>query len=309
MKIILTLFRSLWGWISFLVILSLVAYYYSSNNEVTSQNRNVLVLPAPNVPFSLVKTGIVEIEGGIVNVSASRTGTFRSVFAKEGDRVEVGQILAEQENRDDIILVRSAELAIENAKIQSQQDQLNLKVQERDLERASIQLAQDAISQKSFDARQDSVATAKLTLQRNLNNLEKLQTELETAKLKLSQRKIYSPVSGLIIEAVVTAGEGVSADNVTTAFRIVPDAPKQVRVSIGESDLDKVYVGQRVVLGRGDGQKAGRISSIGSVFSAAETGSVGRDNTVDVIVSTDDLPLMLGQGVVVQFEKLQDQPR
>lgn len=303
MRLLRSLLKSVWIW---LIVIASVSYLtYAALEKRSSEEDRVDLgdLKIPVSPYALTKTGTVEIEGGIVKVSASRTGTFKAVYVKEGDLVAEGQLLAEQESRDDVIAIRSAELAIENAKIQKRRDELKISSGERDLERARIQIEQDAIAQSRYDSQKDALEGTRLTALSNKNSLEKLETNLDTARLKLARRKLFSPVNGQILESNITAGEGVSAQNVSVAFKIIPAAPKQVRVKVDEKGIDKIFVGQEAVLTSGTKKVTGYVISIGEVFTAAETGRTGSTNTVDVIVAADDIPLRLGQGVLVQFMK------
>lgn len=257
--------------------------------------------------FSLTTDGKVEVEGGIVNLSASQTGTFKKVYVKEGDTVEIGQLLAEQESRDDVIAVRNAKIDVENAKIQLQQDTLNLAIQVRNLERATIEFEEEAISKSDYERVQDQVEQTKLNNAINQNNLEKVLAQLETAELNLNRRRIISPVNGQIFQAAVNAGAGVSSSNVTVAFKIIPDASKNIRVKLSERDVDKVFLNQPVSIQKDVNSETiyqGSVVSIGKVFSSAV--QLGDVNSLDVIISTDDIPFRLGKNVIVRFSAIEN---
>lgn len=303
MRFIKNMLSSVWVWLILIGGASYVMYKTTQNKTNSEQKVDLGDIVVPESKFVLTKQGTVEVEGGIVNVSASRTGTFKDVYVKEGDFVKKGDLLALQEDRDDRITVRKAEIALENARIQEKQEALNLGIKERELERAKIQRDQEAISQQQYDIAVDSLESTKLSNARNKLSLENLETSLETARFSLAQRRLLSPVDGRILNAAVTAGAGVSADNVSTAFSIIPNAPKRVRIKLDEKSVGKVFFGQSVVVKSGSAPGEtyeGVVTSVGDVFSVATTGRSSQ-NTVDVILSVPDLPFRLGQSVIVQF--------
>ncbi|PHR56309.1 MAG: hypothetical protein COA43_14215 [Robiginitomaculum sp.] len=310
MNTLKSLLKSVWVWLAIISVVTFVSYRISLSQTKNDDRIEVAHIPIPAALFSLTTKGAVEIEGGIINVSASRTGTFRTVYVKEGDFVKIGQLLAEQEDRDDKISINNVKIEIENIHVQLQQDKLTLEIHNRALERAQIQRDQDAISQREYDGVVDKLESAKLATIRLNNNLRIALTRLETAKFKLTQRQLKSPVNGQILEAAITAGAGVSAENVTTAFTIIPDAPKQVRLKLAEKNTDKVFVGQSVDVSKSLSSEVvykGRVASISEVFSSAlgSGASPGRNaaNTVDVIIEVEKLPYRLGKTVFVKFRK------
>lgn len=305
MRVLKNIMTSVWVWLILIAGLSYVMYTTLQKRTTAEERVELGNMAIPTSAYVLSKNGTVEVEGGIVQVSAPRTGIFKDVYVSEGDFVEKDQLLAAQEDRDDIIAIRRAEIAIENARIQDQTEALSLNIAERDLERAKIQRDQDAISQQQYDSNVDALERVKLSILRRKNTMEDLVTQLETAKFNLEQRKILSPVKGRILESVVTAGAGVSAENVTTAFQIIPDAPKRIRVKVDEGGIGSIFVGQSVDFTLSKNRQVkyqGVIADIGEVFSSASNNALGAQNTVDVIIQADTVPYRLGQTVLVQFK-------
>lgn len=314
---LISLTRSLWGWIAVLGCAAVWAFLLSSRlDNVTGSARSIDVVP-PASPFSLITRGTVEIDGGITQVSAPRTGTFKTLYVDEGDQVTQGQLLGEQEDRDDRLAVRRAEIAIENARIQLRRDELALRDAERELERSQILRSENAITEQEFVRNETRVANASLAIEASSNQLEDLENQLETAEFNLSQRRILSPVDGRVLEVAVTAGAGVSAENVSVAFRIISDGPRQIRVALSEDDIPKVHLNQIVSVTTLDGRGASypaRVISIGEVFSAALNQSSLQTNnqnanTLDVVVGAGELPFRLGQTVLLRFENAEETDR
>lgn len=300
------LLTNLWVWLLIIVVMAVIANTYL--NRASEQEEGVTLAPtlAPSSPYALSQNAVVEVEGGIVQVSANRTGTIKEVLVAEGDQVTEGQLLALQEDRDDRIALRMAEIAIETEVLKQDRTALDRDIARRNVERAMIQREQDAISQQQLETQQDNLTKIELSMATNGNSMERAQTQLETARFNLSQRRVISPVDGRILTAAVTAGAGVSAENISTAFSIIPDAPKRLRAKVREDDIDSIYVGQIVDFAannRSKDRRRGVVTQIGAVFSAAETGGRAQVNTVDVVIEAEAIPFRLGKTVLVQFRK------
>ncbi len=309
MRILKNLMTSVWVWLAVIGLVSYFAYSTTKKKEAAEQKIELGNIVIPKNPYVLTTRGIVEIKGGIINVSANKSGTFKQVLVQEGDVVKAGQLLAIQEDRDDRIRVRSAEIAIEKAQIRAEQNELDLAIKERELQRAKLQRDQDAISQQQYDNREDALKRSVLGIDNQKIDFENLQTRLETAKFNLAQKRMTSPVDGRILEAAINAGSGVSTVNVSTAFKIIPNAPKRVRLNIDENNIDKIFVGQTVKLSHTTNRRVsytGRVSEIAEVFSAAKKTNAqpgAGSNTVEIIITADALPFRLGQTVLAQFLK------
>ncbi len=308
MRTLRNLLTSVWVWLAVIGAVSWFTYQATKKRDAASEKIELGSLKIPKIPFATTARGIVEVEGGIVNVSANRSGTFKQVLVNEGDAVKAGQLLAIQEDRDERIQVRSAEIAIEKALIATKQNELDITIKERELQRAKLQRDQDAISQQQYDNRSDALKRSRLSMDSNKISLESLHTNLETAQFNLAQKRLTSPVDGRILEAAVNAGSGVSTVNVSIAFKIIPDAPKRVRINLNEANIDKVFIGQEVKLARISDRSVsymGHVSHIAEVFSAANKPGTTRSgsNTIEVLIKADELPFRLGQSVLAQFMK------
>lgn len=300
------LLTNLWVWLAIIAVVAVIANAYL--NRASEQEEGVTLAPtlAPSSPYALSQSAVVEVEGGIVLVSANRTGTIKEVLVGEGDQVKQGQVLALQEDRDDKIALRLAEITVENEVLKQERSALDLDIARRNVERAAIQREQDAISQQQLETQQDNLTKTELAIATNGNSMERAQTQLETARFNLAQRRVISPVDGRILTAAVTAGAGVSAENISTAFSIIPDAPKQLRAKVREDDIESVYIGQIVDFAannRSKDRRRGVVIQIGAVFSAAETSGRAQSNTVDVVIEAEGIPFRLGKTVLVQFRK------
>lgn len=106
----------------------------------------------------------------------------------------------------------------------------------RRLAEAKLLAAQD------LDTKETALKTAK-------GNLESAKASLERAKANRAYCDITAPVDGVVISRLADVGQTVAASFSTpNLFQIAQDLSKmKVQVSIGESDIDEVKVGQRAL--------------------------------------------------------------
>ena len=296
--------QSIWVWFLIAFLLAAVALSYTAIQSRADAANTLRVLPASDQPFVAAAPGTVEVEGGLISLSANATGTFTDVLVAEGDRVEAGQLLAVQEDRDQEIAVRSAELALEKALITKEQRELDIANRRRDVARARTQRERGAISAQALETQLDGLRSAELNLRSIEIDIERAQTELETARFRLEQRNIRAPVSGRIIEAAAAPGTGASTEAVSTLFTLLPDRDRQVRLTVDAVTLERIFVGQSVMVSKRHNRDE---LYPGEVDRIAETFGLDADR-IEVVVSVEDLPFRIGQPVLVRFAPAAPEP-
>ncbi len=294
---------SLWVWLIIAAVIAFIAFMQFQRKEAQDSRMSMQTIEVPKSLYAAATTGKVAIAGGLIKISANSTGTFKEVLVKEGDQVTMGQILAVQESKNQLIRIRSAEIALEKSQISLRQNELSLATRQRDLDRAKIQREGDAISQQALESQMDRLTNAELSLRSIRIDMERLQTTLKKEQFGLEQRSIRAPVDGRIIEASISPGAGASKENVSTLFTLMPDAERIIDVGLDDIALQNVFVGQKVVIARTNDRATtypGKVKRIAEVFKKNK-------NEVSVIISAGDLPLRIGQPVLVRFLKSEEQ--
>jgi HlyD family secretion protein len=122
---------------------------------------------------------------------------------------------------------------------------------------------------------------------------------------------VRAPVDGRIARRYANPGAGASTLNVSTLFDLEPKAPRIVRAEVTEGSLPAVAVGQAVEISpEAEPGKSyrGQVLRISAVFGARRLQSDDPaerkdERVVEVVVSADDAPLLIGQRVLVRFLK------
>ena len=300
--------RSVWAWLGASVFLAIVAYLMFNLNLRENAHVKSTLAAMPTTEYAVTMRGIIDVEGGLIRLSAAATGLINDVLVAEGDSVAAGQLLAIQDDRDAAVSLKHAKIALENAKIRLEGHQLDLAIARRTADRGKQQRAEDAITAEQYQDQLDAVRRRELAVSSQASTVASNELAVETAELELGRRKLTSPVDGQVIKVNIAPGSGVSLQNVSTAILIKPHRDKIIRVGVGETDVDDISVGQRVDvsrIGRDDEQFEGAVVSISQVYQSiltpASSAARNQAQTIEVVVNVGDIPLRLGQPVLVKF--------
>lgn len=274
----------------------------------SSDERSV----APISPYATIANGKVDVEGGVVEVAARRQGVIREVLVKEGDAVRKGQVLARQEDEDSILAVNTARAAVDQAKSQLEMTDVNLRIAKRESERLERLAPSKVVAQQQIDQAADAVTKAQAQLVADRAALESARAKLAEARYGEELTIIRAPMDGRIIRRYANPGAGASTLNVSDMFDLEPAAPHIVRAEIVESAIPDVHVGQEAEITSeadpGTELSVGHVVRIAPTFGARKLKSDSAneatdERVVEVVVSADHTPYLIGQRVLVKFMK------
>jgi RND family efflux transporter MFP subunit len=266
---------------------------------------------APLSAFATIANGKVDIEGGVVEIAARRFGVIKEVLANEGDVVKKGQVLARQEDQDAILAIDSARATLEQTQSQLVLAQVNIRTAEREYERLKKLTVTNSIALQQLDQAADNVATAQAQFGIQQAAIQTARAQLAQAQYNEELTKIRAPMDGKIIRRYANPGAGASTLNVSNMFDLEPILPHIIRAEIIESAVPDVHVGQEAqIVPEADPSKVstGHVVRIAATFGARKLKSdaandASDERVVEVVVSADDTPFLIGQRVLVKFMK------
>jgi HlyD family secretion protein len=219
-------------------------------DDGSSRPYKVGVVDRGEVRVIVEETGVVSPERSIV-VKSPISGVVERLFAREGDRVETGQVLARI--KPDIAQANSlAQLRSEIAKARIARD--NAK---RDYDRAQALSGIGGITQADLDAKRVAYEQAENQWRTAEDQLQLVQrsgvTAGDSTGATAQWARITAPASGVIIGRGVEEGEtvvgGTSAfGGGTELFTMADLSTLLVKAAINEVDIGKVKRGDRVAL-------------------------------------------------------------
>jgi HlyD family secretion protein len=257
--------------------------------------------------YAAVAEGKADVEGGIIQVASRTAGVVQEVDVKEGDHVTKGEVLARQQDDAPRLAVATAEAALAQAKAQLGVTQVQLAAARR--EKARLQSLTGVVSGQQVDQAQDAIASAEASLISEQAAIGVAQTQLAEARYHLEETIVRAPVNGVIVRRYANPGTGASTLNVTPMFDLEPAGARIVRAEVSESQLPSVSIGEPVkIVPESDQSKAypGQVLRQAAVFGARKLQSDDPsertdERVVEVVVSADGAPFLIGQRVLVKF--------
>jgi multidrug resistance efflux pump len=207
--------------------------------------------------------------------------------------------------------VQTAQAALAQAKAQTDLTDTQLTSAEREVNRLKPLVTAHFVSSQSVDQAEDAVRNADATLEAQHATVGVAETQLSQARYALDQTIIRAPIDGRIVRRYANPGVGASTLNVTPMFDLEPAGQRIVRAEVSEGDEPFVKVGGAVVLTpEADQTKTypGKVMRIAPVFGERKLQSDDPsqrtdDRVVEVVVSANDAPFLIGQRVLVKFLK------
>ncbi|CAM3124899.1 efflux RND transporter periplasmic adaptor subunit [Asticcacaulis taihuensis] len=266
---------------------------------------------APPSPYAAIAAGKVDVDGGVVEVAARRAGIVEQVYVQEGDLVTKGQILARQEDEDTLLAVNNARASVNQAQSALALTQVQIRTAQREYDRLEKLAPTNFVAQQKLDQARDAIDSARATLEAQQAAVAVARSQLAQAEYQQDLTIIRAPMDGKIIRRYANPGAGASTLNVSTMFDLEPAIPHIIRSEIVESSIPDVKVGQEAeIIPEADPSKiyTGKVMRIAATFGARKLKSDGGneasdERVVEVVVSADNTPFLIGQRVLVKFMK------
>lgn len=267
--------------------------------------------------LGVVARGLVDADGGLVQIAASRDGVVRSVAADEGDRVRKGETLLVIDDRAarSELAVAEAELAQAAAALEAIGVRRNAAA--REVVRYRRLVSTNAAAQIRLDEYLDQLRLADADLELQQAAINTARARRDAAATEVVERTVQAPVDGVVLRRQVRAGDGVSTLNVTTLFWLAPATRLVVRAEVEELGAEAVGVGEPAeVVVEDDALRRypARVAQVGQAFIPRRSTLYDPRERADVrvveaIVHFDNPPpLRLGQRVIVRFRGMSAPP-
>ncbi len=305
--------RRPWFWILIaLVVLGGGGFWFMGKQaEAAKARQEAAVKAAPPTPYAAIANGKADVEGGIIQVAARRGGVVREVYVQEGDTVTKGQILARQEDDEARLSVARARAEVAQSSSQIRVMQVKLDAARREYERLVALSDKNFVARQRLDQQQDQIRDWEAQIAAQQASVATARARLNEAMYNLELTVIRAPADGRIVRRYANPGSGASTLNVSNMFDLEPNSARIVRAEIVEGAIPSVSIGQEVeIVPEADETKVyvGRVLRRAAVFGARKLQSDDPsertdERVVEVVVSADGAPLLIGQRVLVKFMK------
>ncbi len=255
------------------VILGAIALYASSGGTKIDPSKLAKVERA-DLAKSVVATGKVQPITK-VELKSKASGIVKKLRVDAGDKVKIGQVLAELD-REEI------QARVSQAQAQLQASEANMKAAAADLQRAKVDaeapdvpllkrayeratnMAKEGVvsasalddAQKNYELalNKQNVSKAQLIVGNAKVGQAQAQVEQDRANLKqleeqLNYTTVVSPIDGIVLSRDVEVGDAVSSilvlgSSATLVMTLGDTSEVYVKGKVDESDIGKVYLGQ-----------------------------------------------------------------
>lgn len=215
------------------VIVFAAAAYFIFGNKKTELKIITENISQQTVQISVTSSGSIQPVDQIL-IGTQVSGIIEKIYVDFNDHVEAGQLLAELDK------------TVLQERVQQSQDQLSsaksdLLLAQRNYDRSKELFDQKAETQVNFEMAINKLDGAKVAV-------SNAQSNLKTAQTNLSYAEIRSPISGIVQDCAVKAGQTVAASfNTPTLFTIANNLKNmQVQTNVDEADIGNVKLGQKV---------------------------------------------------------------
>ncbi len=257
-----------------------------------------------------VARGRVDVEGGLLAISASRDGIVTAVNANDGDRVKAGDVLVQLDPRPAGLVVASAQAEFEQSNAQAKVIAAKLPLLDQQSRRLAAAAGDGAATGQAADDARNAVVVLKAELESAHAGIAIARQHLAAAQFEREQMAIRAPVAGSVVAREVQVGDRIVAQSGKELFRVLPDRPLIVRAELGEAFVDAVRPGMRAEV-MSDANPGVSLSAhvlrVGQVFGAARRSDDPQQSpdarVVDCVLALDSGSLRIGQQVLVRIHR------
>ncbi len=264
--------------------------------------------PLAQPQFAAMARGRVDVEGGIVRITAPRDGVIAELRVAAGDTVKQGDLIA-------VIDAHQAELAAGVAKAELDQAQARaaaLRAKTGGLKLRASRVSQAAEAGAATGQSADDAKQALTELNADIAEadaaVEVARQHLKQARYEVEVRSVRAPVAGRIVSRPAHVADVVSAQSGSELATLLPDSARIVRAELNEAFVGKVAVGMNAtIVTETDSGKSwpAKVIRIGDVFGPSKLVEDAQETTdardVECILELSTNELRVGQRVQVRF--------
>lgn len=205
-----------------------------------------------------------------VDVTAKVTGRLVNLHFRIGDAIQQGALIAELEDDEVQQQVNRATAALSVSRATLQQRQAEKKNANAELSRAQSLLDDGLISPQDFASSETQLEVVDAQVEFARAQIDQSEAELRELKIRLTQTKVYAPLSGYVATRFVDVGALISPT--TPLLRIVNLSTMVTLANVPERNIGRLRVGNpaQIEVDAIPGESFnGRVARIAPVLDAA----------------------------------------
>lgn len=180
-----------------------------------------------------------------VNVGAQVNGQIKYLYAKQGDKVFKGQILAEIDPAIQKSDLRNAIAKLSSVRAQKASSEAMLLQYRKAFERQKKLRRDGSGVESDYEQAQAQYEAQKYQVKMNEALIVQSEMEVETANANLSYTQIMAPIEGEVLGIVANEGQTIVSSQTAPTILVLANLDKmQVQTRISEADIQLVNSGQ-----------------------------------------------------------------
>ena len=264
---------------------------------------------APAQAYAAIARGQVDVEGGLIKVTAPRDGRVAELHGEPGTGVKTGDVLAKLDAHQAELNAGIAQADVAQAQAHASALRTKVAGMKPRAERAAEAAQAGAATQQAADDAKQALAELNAEIGEADAALEAAQQKLKQARHEIDVLTLRAPTDARVVARTAHLADVVSVQSNAALFTLLPDAPRIVRAELNEGFVAKVAVGMSADVTAEDGSDKvykATITRIGDVFGPsklteeAQEASDTRD--VECILKLEGDALRVGQRVQVRFK-------
>lgn len=225
-----------------------ITYFINSNK----QEKEVFLTKKPfvqDLEDKVMATGKI-VPKEEIEIKPNMPGIIDKIYVNEGDKVEVGQLIAALKIVPNIQSVNAAQQEVNNGRLQIANAEMNLSTQQKQFDMQQSLYQQGVISKQEYLTAQQQLQSAQIQLKNAQQQLVTAQKSLQIAKTgvtpelqSLATTQIRSKASGTVLEVPVKVGNQVIEANSFNAGTTIASVAN-LNSLIFEGKIDEAQAGK-----------------------------------------------------------------
>ncbi|HEX6317781.1 MAG TPA: efflux RND transporter periplasmic adaptor subunit [Burkholderiales bacterium] len=182
-----------------------------------------------------------------VDVGTQVSGQVKRLHVEIGDRVEVGQLLAEIDSTVYQTRVEATQAQLRNQRAQLAERQANLRLAEQKAQRQANMMREQATTAEAVQVAQAELAAARAQINSLKAQIQQTESTLRGDRANLAYTRIHAPMAGTVVTQAAKQGQTLNANqSAPIVLRIADLSTMTVQTQVSEADVSRLRVGMPV---------------------------------------------------------------
>ncbi len=228
-----------WG-----VLLAASLAFWAWHGEQAPVNYITGAVSRGTLEDAVSATGVLEAKE-FVDIGAQVSGVLKKINVTLGQTVQQGDLLAQIDPTVFEARVTEDEATLKNLAAQLDAAEASRKLAEQRLTRNRNLLKSDAVSQDELDRSEAEFSRSESAIAALRAQIDKARGSLAATRANLGFTKIYTPISGTVVQIQAREGQTLNASQTAPIlFRIANLSMMTVQAQVSEADIQRIKPGQ-----------------------------------------------------------------